>query len=317
VDLVDAAMLRELWRGGSLGMVRHDPRLSVNALSRAIGLDRSSVRDRLQRWRDEGFIARFHAVPNPSLFGYIVTGSGIRVDDPRQKEAARKALDQTEESFAIIDHAGPWIGVASICSSMMHARTVKSIYARLPGVDEATPLFHSAWPQCQLALTALDWRLIQAIHHDPEGSLQVIAADLHVNASTVTRRYDRLVKGSALMVTPDLDFTNYTNAALMRLLIHMEQDSDPAAIARAFRARPETIVAYSLNPEGGAPFIDVYAHLSSPGMAGRIELEARSLDGVTETEVLWPRDHRVSPDVLDAHLKRALAASQKAATRTP
>ncbi len=305
MDSVDAALLRELWRGGSLGMVRHDPRLSLNALARSVNLDRSSVRARLQRWRSEGFLIGFHAVVNPSLFGYTVTGSGIRVEDPREKAVARAALAEVEEAFAWIDHVGPWIGVASIVSSPMHARTLEEVYARLPGVDEATPLFDSRWPRTDVGLTALDWRIMRALRHEPEAKLQDIASKVAVSPATVTRRHARLVQGNAVMVLPELDFTHYTGAALCRLLVHMEEGADPGSVARVFRDRPETLIAFPLATEGAPPFIDIYSHLPSPGHAGNLQLEARGLAGVTDTEVLWPRDHRVKPSVLDDHLYRA------------
>ncbi len=310
VDEVDAALLRELWKGGSLGMARHDPRIRISALARGIGLDRTSVRDRLRRWREVGFLTRFQAVPNPSLFGYTVTGSGVRIDDNRRKEDARAALAKVEESFAWMDHVGPWIGVASICSSPMHARTLQERYAALPGVDEATPLFDSAWPKAEVAVTPLDWRLIHAMRHDTEATLQEIGKRLKVSTSTVTRRYDRLVNGGAVVVVPVLDFTYYTGAALVRLLIHLGDGVDPGPIAAAIRKRPETIVAYPLAPEGASPFVDVYVHVESAGMAGAVEKDALDLEGVEDVEILWPRDHCVFPDSLDAHLERALAASR-------
>ncbi len=306
VDSVDAALLRELWRGGSLGMVRHNPRLSTTTLARSVNLDRSSVRGRLQRWRDEGFLVGFHAIPNPSLFGYTVTGSGISVENPSDKAAALAALAKVEESLSWIDHVGPWIGIASIVSSPMHARTLQEVYAKLPGVDEATPLFDSKWQRTHVDLTPLDWRILRALRHEPEAKLQDIATIVGASPGTVTRRHERLVQGGAVMVLPEVDFTQYTGAALCRLLVHLEEGSDPGKVARVFRDRPETLIAFPLATENAPPFVDIYSHLPSPGHAEPLEMEARAIQGVTATEVLWPRDHRVKPSVLDEHLARAI-----------
>lgn len=309
MDSVDAALLREMWRGGSLGMVRHDPRLSPNTLARSVGLDRSSVRERLQRWRKEGFLIGFHPIPNPSLFGYTVTGSGIRVDDPRDKTQALEALSKVEEALAWMDHVGPWVGIASIVSSPLHARTLAEVYANLPGVDEASPLFDSHWQRSALEPTPLDWRIIRAIRHTPDAKLKDIAETVGVSPATLTRRHERLVTGGALMVVPEVDFTHYTGAAMCRLLIHLEEGADPGPIARIFRDRPETLLAFALTTDAAPPFVDVYSHLESPGRAGPLEEEASRLKGVAGTEILWPRDHRVNPHVVDAHLNQVAPSS--------
>src|SRR5689334_19343223 len=84
--------MRELW--GSPG--RWNVRKSYVDVARSLGVDEETVRNRLKRLKDSGFLIGWRLLPNPSLFGRSSILQQLTFDSPMAKDDAISRLRQMD-----------------------------------------------------------------------------------------------------------------------------------------------------------------------------------------------------------------------------
>jgi len=143
LDGMNRRLLREL---------HADPRISMSALGRKVGLSAPAVTERVQRMERAGIITGFHMDVDPAALGLPVSAF-VRVR-PAPGQLTRIAelaasLDQVsechritgEDCFLIRVHAASVAGLEEVLDQfLIHGQTVSSIVVTSPVTPRALPV---------------------------------------------------------------------------------------------------------------------------------------------------------------------------------
>ncbi|MGA8245376.1 MAG: Lrp/AsnC family transcriptional regulator [Nocardioides sp.] len=143
LDAVNCRLLREL---------HADPRASMSALGRRVGLSAPAVTERVQRMRRSGVITGFHMSVDPAALGLPVTAFVRLRPAPGQLGRIADlavALDQVsechritgEDCFLIKVHAASVAGLEEVLDQfLLHGQTVSTIVVASPVPGRPLPV---------------------------------------------------------------------------------------------------------------------------------------------------------------------------------
>lgn len=195
----EVAILRELMSPHSL---QWDIRTSLADVAAKVGVSEDTVRRRLQKLYDVGFIRHWELVVNPSLLGLTGAVVEMTVGDPSEKEALLRRVKRVDRVRWIFSYYND--GLATILFYEDEASLTRTLDLIAPASGE---LEVSDWsvPPCRLRLSKTDWRLIWSLRHDPRKVYSAIAKELGVSTRTAVRRIGRMSKARAFFLNADLD----------------------------------------------------------------------------------------------------------------
>jgi DNA-binding Lrp family transcriptional regulator len=295
MDRLDLGILRELSRDQIVWFGGLDPRLSAAEMARHLRVDRATVSGRLHAWERSGFLTGHAVVPSPLLFGAGVAGGNLQVEAIAQKPRILEDLLLVPGLISAVDHLGPWVALLFAYDSREALDRSRRLLERLAGVGEVSPCVPFHVPVPAVTPTSLDWRVLRGLSAAPRKPLGEVARSVGTTVKTLSRRLERLVAARAIWYLPLFDFSRYSKATIVRFVVSLRPDGDPAVAAEAaVRAIPglsylvDTSSLVSTE-ERIPPILDIGAHLHSVGEAEDIQRDLQRIDGVGEVEVLFPR----------------------------
>lgn len=313
MDPLDLGILRELSRDQVLWFGRLDPRFSAAEIARRLRVDRATVSSRLHAWERQGFLLGHEVVPSPLVFGARVAGGNLRIDDLRRKPQVLEDLALVPGLASAIDHLGPWVALLYVFETQEGLNRSRRLVTKLAGVGEVTPCVPFRAPEPTVALTTVDWRILQDLRRAPRRPIGEIARSVHLSTKTLTRRLARMVRGRAVWYLPVLDFGRYSKATVTRFIVTLRPNAEVGAVSdQITRLMPG--LSHLIDPskvidsEGPFPsMLDVGAHVDSVAQAEDVQRELTSLDAVEEVELLFPRRIHLYRGWFDEHVEIAVA----------
>lgn len=313
MDALDMAILRELARDRVLFWGGMDPRLSTGQIARRVGVDRTTVRARLHAWKDEGFLRGQRVYPSPLLLGYRFAAGGVRVADPAMKPAVLAALREVEGILTLVEYVGNWIGVGQAFDSPAALERRLRLLAKLPGVADVQKPFFPPTLEPTVDLTPLDWRLMDALARLGVEPFSRVASEVGISTRTLTRRYERLVRGNALWHVPSLDFTVARAGVMAKLIVIAKENANERAIGAALSKQVPLAHVIQGRFESGGAFFEALGPFATVGAVEQAQQDAAAQPGVDEVEYLFPVRFQAGGEWLRERI--AQRASEAAPTR--
>lgn len=299
-------ILRELSRDRVIVWGAADPRLSAESMARRLGVDPTTVRDRMRAWQQEEFLLGFTVLPNASLFGAGVASGAIRLENPSDKPRLMATVRAVEGVIGMMDHVGEWVGLGYVDPSAEALERTLAQLASIPGVAEVTPSFQVPQPAATVDLTPLDWRIVRALRAHPREPLSVAAEEVGVSTRTVARRYERMVEGRALWSIGMFDFGRWRDAIPVQLILTVGGEKATRSAVETLCAAFEGWFTWHVVPpphSGHEHHIaDLYFHLKSVGELEALQRTARGLDGVQDVETYHPLRFEMFGDWADRRM---------------
>jgi DNA-binding Lrp family transcriptional regulator len=310
-DLVDVRILRQLVQGSTLLAGRPGLPASYRELSRRVGTNRGTVRNRLARMYRSNVLSGSTNFPNPRLVGLRVAAYAFDVGSRRPKEETVRRLLQLDGVLFLHNHHGPGIGIVVVYEA---GTDPAEPIARVDRVAEAV-LWRVAeidYPIPPEALSASDRAFVGRLTRGGFRSYRELADDTGLSVRTVKRKFARLVAGHAVFSIPTLNYPAIRGA--------VPADIQVAYTSPAARAQFEPEVVRLL--EDRCVFIGQWTTFSLYSMVlpnvGRLtDLtdRLRALSGVDSVRSLFVEEHFDQSWVLGRYL--GPAAPDTSAARSP
>ena len=192
LDDLDMRIIREL--GGS---PQWSVRESYSSISRKLGVDEETVRMRVNRAKERGFIPAWRMMVNPLLIDCQRANLELEARDEQHKADAVSKAKAVDGVIAIVDFRGKEISVL-MCyeDDESLARRVKLIESICGSPRLA--LWNSLFPRPDVRMSHLDWRIVDSMREDAWRDLEDVARSLGVSARTVQRRLSAMKDGRAV-----------------------------------------------------------------------------------------------------------------------
>jgi DNA-binding Lrp family transcriptional regulator/copper chaperone CopZ len=195
LDDLDMRIIREL--GGS---PQWNVRESYSNISRKLGVDEETVRMRVNRAKERGFIPALRTMVNPLLIDCREAHLDVEVGDKQHKADAIAKAKAVDGVITIVNFRGKEISV------LMHYEDDESLAMRVQLIESicGSPkldLWSSLFPRPDVRMSHLDWKIVGAMREDAWRDLEDVGKALGVSGRTVQRRLSALREGKAIYLS--------------------------------------------------------------------------------------------------------------------
>lgn len=207
-------------------------RASLEEVSQKLHADDMTVRNRLKRFQEEGFVSGWILLPNPSLFGYRMTVV-ILDASPGPKEDMLNELKLVHGVVTILDFQGDSIGLVLLHESEQALSRTVELISRFAHAENVTRI-NVKFPAPLLSrLTDADWAIILNLKKDALKPYVQVAKELGVTPRTVKNRLQRLERQNALVLHPTLDIASVDRMVCLVLFYSYTNHEAKSAVDQA------------------------------------------------------------------------------------
>ena len=179
--------------------------ISPSGIGKSLGLDEKTVRVRIKRMEQDGFIKNYQAIPSFALFG-LKTLASYRFESLNilTKHNIIDYIQRVPHVVDAYDYIGPFIAIRFAGTSQDDIQTVANSVAsrfelsQFPLGDE-TALFTTLLPD------KLDWQIIKKLRYDARCPAKDVATALHITPRMAEYRIKKLLSSGAMTVRATID----------------------------------------------------------------------------------------------------------------
>ena len=253
-----------------------DPRISYAHVAKGLAIDEETVRNRLRRMNEAGFLKGWQLILNPILLGREAASVELRVGNSESKTDVIPRLSLVEGVTLIDDFYGSELAVHLLYDSERTLTRQIQLIASLCGCP-APAWWKLGFPPCELTPTKTDWRIIQTLITNARGKLSDVAHSLQLSNRTVKRRMQRLVEGNAFYLDPILN-VGKVGGVRCRFWIVCETDKKRAIDSKVLSGLKRIISTHTA-PQEYSLFV---VHCANAGEVQEISQWLKEQDGVKE-----------------------------------
>jgi DNA-binding Lrp family transcriptional regulator len=218
-------------------------RSGIRRIALGIGLDEKTVRVRLRRLEDEGFIKYYQASPDLSLLGMTAeaTHRFEAVNVATKLEALRFAEAQLGMVEAL-DFLGTTFVVTGAGTSPEESTGLQKRIAHrfeLDRIEQGQRVLR----QCPARLLPVDWRIIERMRYDARAPQGDVAEALGLTPRMVRYRLRRIRASGGVTIRPVIDARRQNGLILYRLSVTAESPARQEVLAELQRRLGDSIWA--------------------------------------------------------------------------
>ncbi len=196
-------ILRLLLQGEAFSPLNPDFRGSYRAIAEKVRADEDTVRYRLKKLHESGFLGDWRLQLNPRIWG---GGQAVVFIDVNPHTRKDKLVDELKllPGTMILNSFYERLGVVLEYDDEPSLRRQVELARRLSGARDAM-VGRIPFPPCDTDLSARDWDLIRSLRKNPRKSYAALAAETGMSVRTIRRRLSRVVREGVAFAWPTLD----------------------------------------------------------------------------------------------------------------
>src|SRR5215467_1951352 len=179
--------------------------ISPSGIGRALGLDEKTVRVRVKKMEEDGFIKNYQAVPSFALFG-LETVASYRFEalNVVTKHNVIEYIQRIPHVVEAFDYIGPTIAIRFAGTSLEDVLTVADSVASRFELSQLR-LGDESVLKTVMVPDKLDWQIIGKLRHDARRPAKDVAKALDITPRMVEYRIKKLMNSGALLVRAMID----------------------------------------------------------------------------------------------------------------
>jgi DNA-binding Lrp family transcriptional regulator len=237
--------MRELWGSPE----RWNSRKTHADIAGKLGIDEETVRNRLKRLKESGFLIGWRVVPNPELFDRVSSMILLEFEDQEKKEAAVPNLKKMDGVINLASVYGA--NLLATCYDDKERRASKAIAAST-GVTGAQSIGGMRLTPTSFRMTPTDWQIVGLMIRNAEEGVSEVAQQARVSARTVKRRLNLMMNSSAISVMPMVNQAK--SGAISYTLMVETEDGKSAEVGERVTSRIRNLVFRAAYSENGLIF---------------------------------------------------------------
>lgn len=204
LDAVDIHLLREILQGSAALPLDPNFRKSFRTIARRLRVDQDTVRYRMKRLEQMGFITDWRILLNPHILGLRHFAVGVDIPTSTSKEDVVGKLKLVPDIFMIINYFGTLLGIVFACEADRSPLDRAELIRRLS--DSSNVLcMEIFWPEYRTRLSATDWKILRSLNANPRKSCLSVSQETGSSTRTVTRRLQRMVLEKGVFALAAID----------------------------------------------------------------------------------------------------------------
>jgi DNA-binding Lrp family transcriptional regulator len=224
--------------------------LNLQLIAKELDVDPDTVRARIRKMEESGFIKYYQVFPNYRIFGLHCFALGLIFHEIAGKKEALKKL-KLIENIAWIDER-----LHSLRVLLLYRVVETDLKRNLALIEELTgtkPMLENNLEMLPagIELRLMDWLIIKSIRYDARKSTEQVAKELGLTARGVNYRLQKLVKGNAFFIVPVISLENIFCS---HFTFFLDEDKRTAAINEIDRLVGDRCMSRLIGSEGAVAF---------------------------------------------------------------
>ena len=278
-----------------------DVRISYANLAKGLAIDEETVRNRLRRMNDVGFLEGWQLILNPILLGWEAAVVELRVGESVSKKEVISRLKLLERVMLVDDFYDRELAVHLLYEDESAMKKQVKLIASLCGC--AAPVWWKlGFPPCTLIPTKTDWRIIQELRANARESLSDVARKLKLSTRTVKRHMSHLADGNAFYLDPLLN-VGKVGGVRCRFWVVCEASKKQAIDAKV-QSGLNRIISTHTAPQEYSLFV---VHCANASEVQDISQWIGKLDGVKEARSNIDVEHIHLPEWVDREIEKRVS----------
>ena len=235
LDAKDVRIFCEMAFGTTSFSAVPDRQVSPSEIGRRVGLDEKTVRIRVKKMENDGFINYYQVMPNLNLFGLGLIGSyRLHNETLGTKYNLMSKLHDVPNLVEFVDYLGQVVSVAMAGSDAGEIRRTIDGLSRefMLGVRETHQRQVAA---CRMKPDDLDWQIIKELRYSARRSSMDLAKALRITPRMAEYRIGRLLDSGAMLVRASIDPTRQTGLTFYELELTVDSEHQSAVAAELER----------------------------------------------------------------------------------
>jgi DNA-binding Lrp family transcriptional regulator len=196
-------LMRELWGSPE----RWNVRKSFVDVAKKLGVDEETVRNRLNRVKESGFLVGWRLVPNASLFGRKPIMQHLTFESQQAKVEALPLLGRMD---GVITAASFYSDEVMVTLYDDQERTSSKALSALGAKEGPVEWQGLGMPSSTFRMTPTDWQIVRLMLRDAERAVMEVAALVKTSSRTAKRRLDRMMDATAIFIMPIVDQARFS-----------------------------------------------------------------------------------------------------------
>jgi DNA-binding Lrp family transcriptional regulator len=282
LDDLDMKIIKEL--GGS-NPPQWDVRESYSNISRKLGVDEETIRMRVNRAKEYGFLPLWRMMVNPLLINCLEANLDLEVREEQHKAEAISRIKIVDGVNNIVDFRDREILV------LMYYENSESLATKVQLIEsicESPKLafWDSRFPQPDVQMNHLDWKIIDAMREDARRDLEEVAKSLGVSVRTILRRLSAMNEGRAVYLSRPPN-VNVVGGLMCNFLVFCSDPGKKRAADYVIHSTFDRIGASDTSTEQFSRFGISCENFSE---ADKVAERMRAVDGVTSVRMRIVRE---------------------------
>ena len=303
MDLVDLKIFR------SLGFLPYGydaadfSRLNPWVIARKIGVDGSTVKLRLKRMEENGFIHYFQVYPNFRLLGIQGAAYVFDVGDVLRKSEIIEKCALVDGVTEIHNFLGTLLCIDFTYQEPSDERRRLELLRELTHCPTPVRFYERVMPPVGIRLSRTDWRILKALRYRALHPLAKVAEELGLSAKTVRRRFERMAEHHAMIVVPVVNPAHLAHTITYMMLLSPAPDRWDEVVERLLSTFDASYFLTRLTPPTSAAL-----YLTARTLADTEEglIRAKRIEGVRDARLLVLKEIREYTAWLDAAIERKI-----------
>lgn len=259
-------------------------RISPKEIGKNLGVAEKTVRLRVRRMEEDGFIRYYQAMPNLTLFGLNeICSCMFNAPDIQSKTAAIDYFRKTPMVVEIDDFLGSRVMVGVGCASAEEARMAAAEMASKTGLNVLPNQTERKLRSPMIQPSNLDWRVIRELRYNALRETKEIADSLYITYRMAAYRIQKLLESGALFVVAPLNPRNLKGIILYFLVLIVEPEKYSTLLGQ-LKERHQDKLWHLRTPNNQTIFAALFSF--TPGELEDVQLEAAKMDGVKQCVLL-------------------------------
>jgi DNA-binding Lrp family transcriptional regulator len=236
MDAKDVRIFCEMAFGTTSFSTVRDRHVSPSAIGKTVGLDEKTVRVRIRKMEEDGFIKHYQVVPSLSLFG--LNSIGFYRFEALNLATKRKVVEYTHEVPRVLetlDYLGQAVSISFAGSSPGEVqKSADSIALRF----ELTKWSLHQVPvrNCPQHVDRMDWGIIKELRYSARRSTTDLAKALSITTRMAEYRIGKLLESGAMHIQASIDPRKQIGLVFYELELSIVEE-DEALVARLLAER--------------------------------------------------------------------------------
>lgn len=257
--------------------------VSPTEIGRKLGLGEKTVRGRITKMEEDGFIKYYQALPSLSLFGLgFITLYRFGVLNIASKRNLMKSVQEMPKIVEAVDYVGPTVSIDIAGKALEEIQTAADNIAKRFELTEFK-LGTRTVRDPSVRMDRLDWQLVQKLRYDARMTTADLAKDLGVTPRMAEYRLDKMLDSGALLIRAVIDTQKQAGLIFYEMELSVDEDKRGGVIERLKRLYGEKLYSIS-SPSPGLVLASMFGfNLNEPEDSASASSE---IEGVRYCQIL-------------------------------